>query len=165
MQVQEGGLQGGWVQGLEGRGGIGAGQGGRWVVCGDEGKGRRLGLRCMAIWGCELVRMEGLFVHPSSSLTPSIAAPCSHSPPQLCSFLSLFPPHPPPLARQVVFHSPQQQHDFNFPFQIGSFDSMSDRPQSSQRFELAVQADDVIVMGTDGLWDNCFDEEVASVIK
>lgn len=26
-------------------------------------------------------------------------------------------------------------------------------------------AGDVVVMGTDGLWDNCFDEEVASVIK
>uniref|UniRef100_A0A7S0WYH8 Protein phosphatase n=1 Tax=Chlamydomonas leiostraca TaxID=1034604 RepID=A0A7S0WYH8_9CHLO len=66
---------------------------------------------------------------------------------------------------QVVFHSPQQQHDFNFPYQIGSFDSMSDPPQSSQRFELGVLPDDVIVMGTDGLWDNCFDEEVASVIN
>lgn len=40
---------------------------------------------------------------------------------------------------QVVFHSPQQQHDFNFPFQIGSFDSMSDPPQASQRFELLTQ--------------------------
>ncbi|KAL6746431.1 Serine/threonine phosphatase, family 2C [Haematococcus lacustris] len=66
---------------------------------------------------------------------------------------------------QVIFHSPQQQHDFNFPFQIGSSDSMSDMPASAQKFELAVQAGDVVVMGTDGLWDNCFDEEIMSVIR
>ena len=30
---------------------------------------------------------------------------------------------------EPVFMSPQQQHEFNFPFQIGSADSMSDLPQ------------------------------------
>ncbi len=68
-------------------------------------------------------------------------------------------------ALQVVFHSPQQQHDFNFPYQIGSVDSMSDPPQAAQRFELVVQPGDVLVIGTDGLWDNCFDEEILSVIR
>lgn len=29
----------------------------------------------------------------------------------------------------------------------------------------AAQPTDVLVLGTDGLWDNCFDEEIASVIK
>lgn len=66
---------------------------------------------------------------------------------------------------KVTFHTPQQQHGFNFPYQIGSADSMSDHPSSAQRFEVAVQPGDVIVLGTDGLWDNCFDEEVASVLK
>ncbi|KAF5829895.1 phosphatase 2C-like domain-containing protein [Dunaliella salina] len=66
---------------------------------------------------------------------------------------------------QVVFHSPSQQHGFNFPFQIGSFDSMSDSPTASQKFSVPVQLGDVIVLGTDGLWDNCFDEEITAVIK
>jgi len=66
---------------------------------------------------------------------------------------------------KVAFHCPQQQHQFNFPFQIGSPDSMSDLPQVAQRFELVVRPGDVVVVGTDGLWDNCFDEEVTSVIK
>ncbi|GFR43147.1 hypothetical protein Agub_g4170 [Astrephomene gubernaculifera] len=65
----------------------------------------------------------------------------------------------------VAFHTPQQQHGFNFPFQIGSADSMSDHPSTAQRFEVSVQPGDLIVLGTDGLWDNCFDEEVASVLK
>eukprot|EP00983_Pelagomonas_calceolata_P047924 1140850-Pelagomonas_calceolata.AAC.3 len=65
----------------------------------------------------------------------------------------------------VVFHSPSQQHGFNFPFQIGSFDSMSDSPSASQKFSVPVEVGDVIVLGTDGLWDNCFDEEITAVIK
>ncbi|PNH00106.1 putative protein phosphatase 2C 80, partial [Tetrabaena socialis] len=68
-------------------------------------------------------------------------------------------------AGKVAFHTPQQQHGFNFPFQIGSPDSMSDQPSSAQQFEMTVQPGDLIVLGTDGLWDNCFDEEVASVLK
>jgi len=66
---------------------------------------------------------------------------------------------------EVVFHSPSQQHGFNFPFQIGSFDSMSDSPSASQKFSVPVEVGDVIVLGTDGLWDNCFDEEITAVIK
>jgi protein phosphatase PTC7 len=30
---------------------------------------------------------------------------------------------------ELMFMSPQQQHEFNFPYQIGSPDSMSDTPQ------------------------------------
>ncbi|KAG2492655.1 hypothetical protein HYH03_009070 [Edaphochlamys debaryana] len=66
---------------------------------------------------------------------------------------------------KVAFHTPQQQHGFNFPYQIGSADSMSDHPSAAQRFEVTVQPGDLVVLGTDGLWDNCFDEEVASVLK
>lgn len=66
---------------------------------------------------------------------------------------------------KVAFHTPQQQHDFNFPYQIGSADSQSDSPKAAQRFDVTLQPGDIIVMGTDGLWDNCFDEEVASVIR
>ncbi|GLI62926.1 hypothetical protein VaNZ11_005777 [Volvox africanus] len=68
-------------------------------------------------------------------------------------------------AGAVAFHTPQQQHGFNFPFQIGSADSMSDPPQSAQRFEVRVQPGDLILIGTDGLWDNCFDEELACVLR
>jgi hypothetical protein len=30
---------------------------------------------------------------------------------------------------RLLFMSPQQQHEFNFPYQIGSPDSMSDTPK------------------------------------
>ena len=47
----------------------------------------------------------------------------------------------------MAFHTPQQQHGFNFPYQIGSADSMSDSPSSAQRFEVAVQPGDLLVLG------------------
>jgi hypothetical protein len=31
----------------------------------------------------------------------------------------------------AIFQCPQQQHNFNFPFQLGSADSMSDQPQAA----------------------------------
>lgn len=68
-------------------------------------------------------------------------------------------------AGAVVFQTPQQQHSFNFPYQIGSKDSMSDPPSAAQRFSVDVLPGDIIVLGTDGLWDNCFNEEVVSVIN
>ena len=33
---------------------------------------------------------------------------------------------------ELVFMSPQQQHEFNFPYQIGSADSMADTPHAAQ---------------------------------
>ncbi|GBF91655.1 hypothetical protein Rsub_03959 [Raphidocelis subcapitata] len=63
-----------------------------------------------------------------------------------------------------AFQSPQQQHNFNFPYQLGSADGgASDHPQSAMRFELAVRPGDVIITGTDGLWDNVFADEAAAI--
>ena len=35
-------------------------------------------------------------------------------------------------AGELLFMSPQQQHEFNFPYQIGSPDSMADTPHAAQ---------------------------------
>jgi protein phosphatase PTC7 len=64
----------------------------------------------------------------------------------------------------VAFMSPQQQHDFNFPYQIGSVDSMGDAPQAAQRFVVDVQPGDVIVMATDGVFDNIYPDEAAALV-
>ncbi|KAF6259501.1 phosphatase 2C-like domain-containing protein [Scenedesmus sp. NREL 46B-D3] len=63
----------------------------------------------------------------------------------------------------ATFQCPQQQHNFNFPFQLGSADSMSDQPQAAMRFDLQLQPGDIIVTGSDGLWDNIFAEEAATI--
>lgn len=68
------------------------------------------------------------------------------------------------VAGEVGYMSPQQQHEFNFPYQIGSADSMSDPPQAAQRFTVEVMPGDVLIIATDGLFDNVYPDEAASVI-
>ena len=66
----------------------------------------------------------------------------------------------------TAFQSPQQQHNFNFPFQLGSADGgASDHPGSAMRFELAVRPGDIVVTGTDGLWDNVFAAEASAIVS
>lgn len=65
-----------------------------------------------------------------------------------------------------AFQSPQQQHNFNFPYQLGSADGgASDHPQSAMRFELTVRAGDIVITGSDGLWDNVFAEEASTIVS
>ncbi|XVF17864.1 hypothetical protein REPUB_Repub10bG0161300 [Reevesia pubescens] len=64
---------------------------------------------------------------------------------------------------RTVFHSPVQQHGFNFPYQLESGDS-GDLPSSGQVFRIPVLPGDVIVAGTDGLFDNLYNNEVTAVV-
>lgn len=63
----------------------------------------------------------------------------------------------------TVFKSPVQQHDFNFTFQLES-GTDGDLPSSGQVFTIPVAAGDVIVAGTDGLFDNLYNNEVTAVV-
>ncbi|GAB4816100.1 hypothetical protein N2152v2_003146 [Parachlorella kessleri] len=65
---------------------------------------------------------------------------------------------------ELVFMSPQQQHEFNFPYQIGSADSMADTPHAAQRFTVDVHEGDIIVAATDGLFDNVYPDEAAALV-
>jgi len=62
----------------------------------------------------------------------------------------------------IVFRSKEQQHSFNFPYQIGT--GSADKPQHSQRLTVEVQPGDLIICGTDGLWDNLFDDDIIEVL-
>mmetsp|Transcript_32375 Transcript_32375/g.62229 ORF Transcript_32375/g.62229 Transcript_32375/m.62229 type:complete len:401 (-) Transcript_32375:339-1541(-) len=62
---------------------------------------------------------------------------------------------------KVLFRSPPQQHEFNFPYQLGQ--EGSDTPRDAQCFMVPVQSGDVVVVGTDGLFDNVFDRDVAMI--
>ncbi|XVF15723.1 hypothetical protein REPUB_Repub09cG0180200 [Reevesia pubescens] len=63
----------------------------------------------------------------------------------------------------TVFHSPVQQHGFNFTYQLESGDT-GDLPSSGQVFRIPVLPGDVIVAGTDGLFDNLYNNEVTAVV-
>ena len=63
----------------------------------------------------------------------------------------------------TVFRSPVQQHDFNFTYQLES-GSNGDLPSSGQVFTVAVAPGDVIIAGTDGLFDNLYNNEITAIV-
>ncbi|XP_077215100.1 putative protein phosphatase 2C 80 isoform X2 [Tasmannia lanceolata] len=63
----------------------------------------------------------------------------------------------------TIFRSPAQQHDFNFTYQLAC-GSESDLPSSGQVFTIPVASGDVIIAGTDGLFDNLYNNEVTAVV-
>ncbi|XP_021888896.1 probable protein phosphatase 2C 80 isoform X1 [Carica papaya] len=63
----------------------------------------------------------------------------------------------------TIFHSPVQQHGFNFTYQLESGNG-GDLPSSGQVFTIPVAPGDVVVAGTDGLFDNLYNNEVSAVV-
>jgi protein phosphatase PTC7 len=63
----------------------------------------------------------------------------------------------------TIFRSPVQQHDFNFPFQLESGNG-GDLPSSGQVFTIPVAPGDVVIAGTDGLFDNLYNNEVNALV-
>ena len=73
----------------------------------------------------------------------------------------------------VFSRSHEQQHYFNTPFQLSlppsnmAADVLSDAPESSDRYEFSVEDGDVILLATDGVFDNIPDsilvEEIGSL--
>ena len=65
---------------------------------------------------------------------------------------------------KVIFQSPTQQYQFNFPYQIGYDTSLNNSPDQAEDFCIVVQPGDIIVTGTDGLWDNLFVDDCARLV-
>ncbi|XP_064978989.1 probable protein phosphatase 2C 80 [Musa acuminata AAA Group] len=63
----------------------------------------------------------------------------------------------------TIFRSPVQQHDFNFTYQLES-NNASDLPSAAQVFSFPVESGDVIIAGTDGLFDNLYNSEITAVV-
>ncbi|XVF73706.1 hypothetical protein PTKIN_Ptkin13bG0004300 [Pterospermum kingtungense] len=63
----------------------------------------------------------------------------------------------------TVFRSPAQQHDFNFTYQLERGYN-GDLPSSGQVFTLSVAWGDVVIAGTDGLFDNLSNNEITAVV-
>ncbi|KAG0237959.1 hypothetical protein BGW42_008059 [Actinomortierella wolfii] len=59
---------------------------------------------------------------------------------------------------EFIFRTEEQQHSFNFPYQLGT--GSSDRPKDAQVFTVKIKNGDIVVMGTDGIFDNLFDEDI-----
>jgi len=63
----------------------------------------------------------------------------------------------------VLFQTEPQQYEFNFPYQLGTGSDTT--PKDADVTILNVKEGDLIVMGTDGLFDNLFISEIQELIK
>eukprot|EP01095_Lingulamoeba_sp_RSL-Kostka_P014033 TRINITY_DN599_c0_g1_i1.p1 TRINITY_DN599_c0_g1~~TRINITY_DN599_c0_g1_i1.p1 ORF type:complete len:341 (+),score=101.60 TRINITY_DN599_c0_g1_i1:152-1174(+) len=61
----------------------------------------------------------------------------------------------------LIFASPEIQHEFNFPFQIGAY---GDGLDATQIEKIKLIDDDIIVMGSDGLFDNLFKLDIIDLL-
>jgi len=65
---------------------------------------------------------------------------------------------------EAIYRSVDQQHYFNCPYQVGS-DSADSIEEDSGIIQVNLQDGDWVVVGTDGLFDNCFAEDIVSEIS
>lgn len=63
----------------------------------------------------------------------------------------------------AAFKSPSQQHGFNFPYQLDC-NNAGDSPSSAMVFKITALPGDVLIVGTDGLFDNLYDEDISGVV-
>ena len=68
---------------------------------------------------------------------------------------------------KVLFASPPQEHYFNCPYQLGyePLNKDVDLAIDAQEFEVPVQPGDLVIAGSDGLFDNIFDENIELVVS
>jgi len=64
---------------------------------------------------------------------------------------------------RVRYRSPQQEHAFGHPYQLGHH-ATADNPEDAMLSTMPVYPGDVLIMGSDGLFDNLSDEEIVEVV-
>lgn len=67
----------------------------------------------------------------------------------------------------VVFESENRHHEFNCPYQIGrrTNGSLSGLIDSGEVIDFSLEEEDLLIMGSDGLWDNIFQQEILRVAR
>eukprot|EP00298_Acanthocystis_sp_HF-20_P013276 c20278_g1_i2.p1 GENE.c20278_g1_i2~~c20278_g1_i2.p1 ORF type:complete len:452 (+),score=213.21 c20278_g1_i2:53-1408(+) len=65
---------------------------------------------------------------------------------------------------KIVFRSQQQEHLFGLPYQLGHHEN-SDKPQDALEFSHSIKEHDIIVIGTDGLFDNLSDGDIVKCLQ
>lgn len=65
---------------------------------------------------------------------------------------------------EVVFRTSEMQHAFNFPLQLGTH-SRDEPMKDAKRYDIGVEKEDVVIVGSDGLMDNLFDEDILETLS
>ena len=63
---------------------------------------------------------------------------------------------------EVVFRTEELLHGFNYPYQLGQ--NSITRPENGALNLVAVEEHDIVLLGSDGVFDNVFDEDVAATV-
>jgi protein phosphatase PTC7 len=63
----------------------------------------------------------------------------------------------------VKYRSPQQEHSFGHPYQLGHFEG-ADLPEDAMLTTMPLSPGDIVVLGSDGLWDNVGEEELVEEV-
>ena len=70
---------------------------------------------------------------------------------------------------EILIQSTEHQHSFNFPYQlgigIGGEPHGEDRPEDAEEYVVNLQTGDFIIMGTDGLFDNLWPQDIVDYIN
>ena len=69
-----------------------------------------------------------------------------------------------PGKRSCAHRSMPQEHDFGCPFQLGHHDA-SDKASDAMRTKLYLEYGDIVVLGSDGLWDNLSELDVVESVE
>ncbi|KAJ3045353.1 hypothetical protein HDV00_010223 [Rhizophlyctis rosea] len=64
---------------------------------------------------------------------------------------------------EPIFRTEEQQHSFNFPYQLGT--GSQDCPSDAQSFRVKVQEGDIVILASDGMFDNVFDDEIVDIVR
>jgi len=79
---------------------------------------------------------------------------------EFCCFAGLIAIRP---SQGIYFKTPDQQHYFNCPFQLGS--TYEDKVKDGIAGEIPVHSGDYLILATDGLLDNLHDIELEQIVK
>lgn len=63
---------------------------------------------------------------------------------------------------ECIYKSNEQQHKFNQPFQVGT---NGDSPNLAVIESHDIQDKDIVIVASDGLWDNVYDDNLISIIN
>jgi len=63
----------------------------------------------------------------------------------------------------IIFRTPEQEHQFGYPFQLGHHEH-SDRASDAMVFDWSMMEGDVVIVASDGLFDNVNESEIAAIV-
>ncbi|KAL8041356.1 hypothetical protein ABFX02_10G159900 [Erythranthe guttata] len=66
---------------------------------------------------------------------------------------------------RTFYRSPVQQYGFNFPYQLQNSSEEDDGAEQAEEMVVEMESGDVVVAGTDGLFDNLFPEDIETIVR